>query len=866
MPEKVGDAVLVLRTDNTQLVAGLDAAQKATQRLGQKMTQAGRALTTSVTLPIIGVGVAATKMVADFEESMSKIVGLVGVSRDQVDAWSEQILRLAPQLGKAPSELADALFFVTSAGIRGADAMNVLTMAAKASSAGLGDMTAVADALTSAMNAYGPANLSAAEATDVLVATVREGKLEADQLAGSIGRVIPVASAMGVQFKEVGALMASMTRIGFTTDEAATALTATMSALLKPTKEAEDAFAALGTSSSELRTQVREEGLLSVLDRLQQSVHGDTAAMADMFPNVRALRGVLGLLGGNAENTAQIMEALSDNTGDTDAAFQEAQSTLKFKLNSAIGEFKTALTEIGQVIGPVVVPILQQLVDFVHRLTTWFKNLSPETQRFLLIAAGVAAALGPALLIFGQITKAVGTMSSVLKLAGNPYVLLAIAAGIAAYLIIKNWDTVSAATQRFANNVADIFKGIAKIISSIFKGIYEDVKYWLVDKVNDVSAWLQVAWAKITNAYVKAHNVIVDIFGGEKIPPVDVSALENQLKTLDQERQAQHDKIKSDLQAQTKLGAQMVSAGARDIGAQAAEIGQGVADIAVNAYNKVAGILGDVFKGGGPVAGLLKETETQTEETTAVVVAKTKETADVVYDLTDAEIANINQEVDAAVDHYQTQQDAFAAMNEEMRRISDERRAEEERAEEEHAQAISRLRGGLFQYTAQIASSLGSIWNSYYAGLLQNEDLTDAQRKELLKKQASSQKAFAIFNAILSTAQAIIGFLANPGGFVGIGLSILAGISGAAQIAAIVAQPIPSFAGGGNFTVPPGYENDTFPMMVSSGEQVDVRTPEQAAASIPLRVMVALDGSVILNYLTEATRNRELVLHAGAVR
>lgn len=64
------------------------------------------------------------------------------------------------------------------------------------------------------------------------------------------------------------------------------------------------------------------------------------------------------------------------------------------------------------------------------------------------------------------------------------------------------------------------------------------------------------------------------------------------------------------------------------------------------------------------------------------------------------------------------------------------------------------------------------------------------------RKQAIADKAQAIFNIILSTAQAIIGFRAKPGFPSGIPLAVAAGILGAAQAATVAAQPIPKFAKG----------------------------------------------------------------------
>ena len=54
----------------------------------------------------------------DFEKSMVKIITLVGVAEGRVSQWANQLLELGPALGKTPTELAEALFVITSAGIR----------------------------------------------------------------------------------------------------------------------------------------------------------------------------------------------------------------------------------------------------------------------------------------------------------------------------------------------------------------------------------------------------------------------------------------------------------------------------------------------------------------------------------------------------------------------------------------------------------------------------------------------------------------------------------------------------------------------------------------------------------------------------
>ena len=126
--------------------------------------KAGTSLTKYVTLPLVAAGAASVKLAFDFEKTMSQITGLAGESREQVAQWGNEILELAPKLGRAPNELAKALYFVSSSGIEAAKAMGVVEVSGKAAAAGLGDTEVVADAVTSAMNSYRDANLSAAQA------------------------------------------------------------------------------------------------------------------------------------------------------------------------------------------------------------------------------------------------------------------------------------------------------------------------------------------------------------------------------------------------------------------------------------------------------------------------------------------------------------------------------------------------------------------------------------------------------------------------------------------------------------------------------------------------------------------------------
>lgn len=395
-------AMAKMKRFEQQANSSLANVQKSLMVTGGAMKTFGRSMTQYLTVPLALVGGVAFKMYKDFEFSMNKIVSLVGVPRAQMEEWKNEILALAPAVGKSPKELADAMYFITSAGIRGKEALEILEESAKSSAGGLGEVKVVADLLTSAMNAYGKENLSAARANDILTATVREGKAEADLLAQSMGLVLPIASSMGATFDQVGAATAGMTRTGTKAATAAIQLRQIFNSILKPAKEAEQALIGMKTSGQELRDMVAQEGLLVALQKLDQlqKVYGQNM-LGKVIPNIRSLTGVLDLMGKNAEENIIIFEKIQKSFGDADRMFKETAGTVQFRMQQALAGLQVALTKIGKSVAKVIVPVFQKLSKFVQNLANRFEMLGESQQKTIVTIVALVAALGPVLTILG---------------------------------------------------------------------------------------------------------------------------------------------------------------------------------------------------------------------------------------------------------------------------------------------------------------------------------------------------------------------------------------------------------------------------------------------------------------------------------
>jgi TP901 family phage tail tape measure protein len=351
-------------------------AQVPIRAMGDAMRQTSSLLNYTMILPLAKLGTAAIQSARTFEVSMRKIQGLVGLSASEVNKFSIEIQKMAGETSRAPLELADAMYFITSAGLRGAEALSVLKQAAQSAAAGLGETRVVADAITSVINAYGAGNYSAAHAADVLTAAVKEGKVQADQIAPSLGKVLPIAAAYGATFEDVSAGMAALTRTGTTAGTSAIYLRQVMSQLLKPAKAAREELFSVGTSAEEVRKNVKEYGLLDALSMLNAKLGGTDATLATegltkVFGNVRALQAVLSLLGPNLEENRKIFGQVAMSAGDAAEATRVYQESSDFKFRQALANSQAALIGLGQ----SLMPIATGLMGMVSVLTGFASSL-----------------------------------------------------------------------------------------------------------------------------------------------------------------------------------------------------------------------------------------------------------------------------------------------------------------------------------------------------------------------------------------------------------------------------------------------------------------------------------------------------------
>ena len=391
------------------------------QKTAARMQTVGRKMTMGLTLPIVGIGAAAFKMSSDFETSMSKITGLVGISEQEVRGMGKGVLELSKTTGKSATELSEGLFVITSAGLRGKDAMDALGAAGKASAAGLGEVSDIGRAVSGAMNAYGSATLSAAAATDIITATARAGNFETSQFAGALGRVLPFAKQANASLSEVGGSVALLTRTNGDAAQSITQISALFRAFVVPTEEGKKILDEIGMSAAQVREQIGKEGLVSALKSLDKGLGGNREQLGKLLGSSEAAGAAFQILDADSKTLADTFGVTAKASGITEDAFGAFSNTAEFRTATAIASMQAALIELGAIITPVVTKMIEGLTSAISA----FSSLPGPVKNATVGVAAFVATVGPLLFIGGKIMASFTALKAAITAVGAAMTRLA---------------------------------------------------------------------------------------------------------------------------------------------------------------------------------------------------------------------------------------------------------------------------------------------------------------------------------------------------------------------------------------------------------------------------------------------------------
>lgn len=373
------------------------------------------------------------------EKSIREIRTISQINDQPFENWARDIRLLSDEYARAQGDIAEGFYQALSNQVaEGTQTILFMNEALRFSIASTSSTEASVNLLTSTINSFNLAASDAADVSAILFKTIELGRVRAEDMANSFGRIGPLANQLGIQLPELAAAIDAMTIQGLRFDNASTLIRATLLKLIRPSEDMKELFNELGVTSAEAAIQTY--GLVGLLDQIKEVTKGSSDELGRLFNRLRAIQGSQLLLSNAtkafnddlAELTTQsvpsYLEAVARATDSAGFTIEQALTRLRnvfisdvgFAISEAIVNSADSLEELEQRILSYVGVISQVIVAYsaykiatlaiqttVARLTTVYTTVINQTFSFasaLKIATGsIGAILGAYTLLKTQL-------------------------------------------------------------------------------------------------------------------------------------------------------------------------------------------------------------------------------------------------------------------------------------------------------------------------------------------------------------------------------------------------------------------------------------------------------------------------------
>lgn len=395
-----------LLADTSNFTAGMAKVSGESQKAATTMEAAGgktKLITTGVAaagVAATALGVAAIKMAADFDASMSTVQANTGASADEMAQLRQAAIDAGADTIYSATESADAINELGKAGLSTSDILSgglsgALNLAA---SDGM-EVGQAAEYMSSAMAQF---NLTGADAThiaDLLAAGAGEALGNVSDFGEALNNVGSTANKFGLSIDTTVGTLAAFAHQGIIGAEAGTQLRSVLLALTNQTEKQRKATEEYGITLYD--AQGNFVGMSSLAGQLKEKLGGLTqeqrnSAMATMFGSY-AIQGANVLYAEGASGIDEWTKKVSQSGYAADLAAKK-NDNLKGDLENLSGSFESLMISLGEGgQGP-----LRSLVQTLDTLVDAFSQLPAPVQQGIVLMTALAggftalhSAMGP---------------------------------------------------------------------------------------------------------------------------------------------------------------------------------------------------------------------------------------------------------------------------------------------------------------------------------------------------------------------------------------------------------------------------------------------------------------------------------------
>lgn len=489
----------------------LQAMQRTLQSVGQTTANVGKVMSVAVTAPIVaGMGLAA-KSAMDFESTLADVAKVTGLERQ-----SQQL----EDIGKAALEMTRTIPMSATGMLQLIEAGAQLGVPLE----NLNEFAETAAVMGTAFDVEaGKAGESMARLKNVFALTIPEVALMGDAMnhlsantATSASQLVEISARAGAAARTFGlnatqttAVAAAFGEFAPNAESAATAINSVLPLLNTASKNSsrfQRGLATLGVEAKDLEAAIRQDaggaltGFIQQLGALENQARA--SVIADMFGTGIDAQ-VVNSLAANADKLGTAFGLVAEESlfaGSMQAEFNTKSETTANQMQL----LRNNLTEVAITIGQALLPPLNSLITAVTPMIQQFAAWATENERLVqigLVAAGVLAILGPALVVIGTTISAVATIlpiltgafaafvavltgafaafGAVLAFLTGPIGIIIVIVGllaIAAVRLIRNWDVVGPFFAGLWNRIVSMFQSAWNSIVSMSQSAFERFK------------------------------------------------------------------------------------------------------------------------------------------------------------------------------------------------------------------------------------------------------------------------------------------------------------------------------------------------------------------------------------------------------
>ena len=413
MSASVKTISIIVAANIKGLEKGMGKANKSMAKFASNAARTGSLLSFAVTGPLVALGKSAMDTFVQFENGMAKVGTVTNATTDELKMLTSEAKRLGSTTQFTASQVAELQL---SLGRKGFDPEAIKNMEQSVLDLSLAtgeDLTLAADVVGASIRAFGKDSSEAAQVANTLALASANSSIKLSTFSTAFANAGASASAVGVDLEELSAMMGVLMDSGIKASKA-------------------------GTGLNSLFITLKEKGisLSDTLDMLSEGQMGLDRATDIVGKNFSKQ---LLILSKNRDKTKELTAEYKNNTtGLSDMAEKMGQTT-QAKIKRMSSAIEGLQLEFGALIADALTPLINKITDLASKFT----NLDDETKKTILTIIGVAAAIGPVLILIAGAVSTFGMLGGAIAALVSP-IGLAVAALVVLPIMLKyivdNWD------------------------------------------------------------------------------------------------------------------------------------------------------------------------------------------------------------------------------------------------------------------------------------------------------------------------------------------------------------------------------------------------------------------------------------------